>query len=535
MSVYVVDEFARVRPRDVPGSKRAAVLSAARNEYAPFQIIVRAGTGGLKRVNAVASPLVPKHGQAIPADRITLYREHYIEVRKLSPKSTGAPGWYPDALIPFVDPSTGEPPVRARFAAAPFDIAPDSNQPLWVDVLTPGDATPGEYIGTITISAEGIRALRVPIELTVWGFRLPKTPSMRTYFGDADVNPLLLSPPPRITAWSGMDEAAQRALTTAYAELMAAHRICSPIPPFLMPKVNADGSIDSQPTDAALQQWIERFHITGFPIWFLGMDGRGWKGDPLGADRQRNARYLDSMYTYLRAHHWDKMAYIYVADEPGSREAYNDVRARSKFVREVAPGLKVLCTKGPQVRNPTWGSLVGWVDIWVPLWPSFDEAAVKKRLSAGEEIWSYTALCQGRQETPFWELDFPLQNYRIPMWISWRFGITGLLYWSTTNWDPTRDVWTNPVTYEDQYNMEGSLLYPGVDAGVRGFITSIRLKQIREGLEDYEYLTILARRRGRAVTQGLVKKIARSWHDWDTDTRHLLEVRAEIARSILAE
>jgi hypothetical protein len=54
MSVYVMDEFARVRPRDAPGSKRVAVLSAARNEYAPFQIIGRAGTGGLKRVNAVA-------------------------------------------------------------------------------------------------------------------------------------------------------------------------------------------------------------------------------------------------------------------------------------------------------------------------------------------------------------------------------------------------------------------------------------------------------------------------------------------------
>ena len=138
MSVYVVDEFARVRPRDVPGFKRTAVLSAARNEYAPFQIIVRAGTGGLKGVNAVAGSLVSRRGHAIPPDRITLYREHYIEVRKLSPKSQGAPGWYPDALIPFLDPSTRKPPLGARFTAAPFDIAPDSNQPLWVDVLTPG-------------------------------------------------------------------------------------------------------------------------------------------------------------------------------------------------------------------------------------------------------------------------------------------------------------------------------------------------------------------------------------------------------------
>jgi hypothetical protein len=534
MSVYVVDEFARVRPSDVPDPKRAALLCAARNEYAPFQIIVRAGTNGLKRVHAAAGPLVPKRGRAIPADRITLYREHYIEVKKLSPKSKGSTGWYPDALIPFLDPRTHKPPLDARFTAAPFDIAPDSNQPLWVDVFTPRNATPGEYTGTITITATGVRPHRVPIKLTVWDFTLPETPSMRTHFGDADVNPLFRAP--QSTAWAGLEEAGQRASQTAYAELIAAHRICSPIPPFLMPRVNADGSIDPEPTDTALQQWIERFHITGFPLWFLSTDGRECQGDLVGADRERNSRYLRSMYTYLRAHHWDKMAYIYVADEPSSREAYNHVRTRSKFVREVVPGLKVLCTRGPQVRPPpSWGTLEGSVDIWVPLWPSFEEAAVKKCLSVGEEIWSYTALCQGRQDTPFWELDFPLLNYRIPMWISWRFGITGLLYWSTMNWTPTQDVWTNPVTYGDQYNMEGSLLYPGADAGVQGFITSIRLKQIREGLEDYEYFMILAQRRSRLAADDVVKKVARSWQDWDDDARHLVEARAEIARLILAK
>jgi hypothetical protein len=94
---------------------------------------------------------------------------------------------------------------------------------------------------------------------------------------------------------------------------------------------------------------------------------------------------------------------------------------------------------------------------------------VKKRLSAGEDIWSYTALCQGRQNTP---LDFHLLNYRIPMWINWGFGITGLLYWCTTNWASSLDVWTNPMPFEDQYNMEGALL----DAGVRGFIASIQLR-----------------------------------------------------------
>ena len=528
-SVYVVDEFARVRPKDAPGSKGVAYLNAARNEYAPFQIVVRAGSGGLKNVNAVASPLVAQAGRTIPADRITLYRENYIEVRKPSPRSRGATGWYPDALIPFLDPSTGKPPIHARFGAAPFDVAADSNQPLWIDVFTPRDAAPGNYTGAITISADGIAPHKVPIELTVWDFALPETPSMRTHFG-AD-SPPLLSRAPQTSGYG--DDADHRAAQTAYANLMAAHRLCSPIPHYLMPTVKPDGSIDPQPTHEALQDWIDRFHITGFPVRFLGKDGQGPLGDP-SEDRDRNTRYLRSMYSYLKANRWDKMAYVYVLDEPSSREAYDDVRSRSRFVRQVVPGLKVLCTMGPQVQKSPWGSLVGSVDIWVPLWPTFEETAVRRRLSAGDEIWSYTALCQGGDMTPCWELDFPLLNYRIPMWINWRLGATGLLYWSTTNWKHTQDVWTDPLTYHDQYNMEGSLMYPGIDAGVRGFISSMRLNEVREGLEDYEYLRILSQRRGRAVAEKMVRKIARSWHNWDTDTAHLMEARAEIASSIVA-
>jgi hypothetical protein len=480
--------------------------------------------------------LKPARGKAIPASRITLYREHYMEVNKLSPKSKGELGWYPDALIPFVDPGTGKPPSPARFAAAPFDVPANANQPLWVDVLVPKDATPGEYRGEITITAEGATPARVPVRLTVWNFTLPDTPSMRTHFGDADLNPLL-SRPPKIAAWQSLDERAQRNLQTDYAELIAAHRICPPVPPFLMPKINEDGIIDPKPTHAGLKQWIERFHITGLPVRFLGMDGRGWKGDPLGADRERNRRYISSLWAYLKANGWDKMAYLYVVDEPSTREAYAEVRARAEFVRETAPGLKVLCTEQPNPQDEVWGSLVGSVDIWVPIWPHFEEGPVKDRLAAGDEVWSYTALCQGRrgEDTPFWELDFPLLNYRMPAWTSWHYGLKGLLYWSTTSWLSTPDVWTDPLTYRKEYNMEGSLLYPGVDAGVRGLVSSVRLKQIRDGLEDYEYFKLLAERRGPAIAAEAVRRIARGWRDWDPDAGHLLRERARIAEMIVAK
>jgi hypothetical protein len=33
----------------------------------------------------------------------------------------------------------------------------------------------------------------------------------------------------------------------------------------------------------------------------------------------------------------------------------------------------------------------------------------------------------------------------------------------------------------------------------------------------------------------VVKKIARTWQDWDTEPLHLLEARAELAAAILAK
>jgi hypothetical protein len=173
ISVYVANEFERVRPGGAPGSTHTAVLGAARNEYAPFQIVVHAGESGLKRVNAAAGPLKAKRGETIPGSRITLYREHFIEVKKLSPKSKGELGWYPDALIPFVDPSTGKPPLQGRFSAAPFQIPSNSNQPLWVDVQVPKEAVPGDYEGAVTVSAQGEKPIKVPVHLTVWDFTLP--------------------------------------------------------------------------------------------------------------------------------------------------------------------------------------------------------------------------------------------------------------------------------------------------------------------------------------------------------------------------
>jgi hypothetical protein len=213
------------------------------------------------------------------------------------------------------------------------------------------------------------------------------------------------------------------------------------------------------------------------------------------------------------------------------------VRARAKLIHEAQPGIKVLCTEQPGPEKKGWGSLVGSVDIWVPLWTLWDDDSIADRERAGDEVWSYTALCQGRKgrDTPYWEIDFPLLDFRIPMWISWRYGATGLLYWSPVNWGVTPDMWTDPATYRvhhDTYNGEGALFYPGTAVGFDGPVVSTRLKQIREGFEDYEYLKMLADRGDAGFVNEVVGTIARSWTDWDQRSTTLYDARSKIARRL---
>jgi hypothetical protein len=525
MTVYATDGLSRIRPHDEPRDASSIAISAARNEYEPFQIVVHAGKDDLESVNARATALRARDGSTIGAANIVFYREQYVHVTQMSPRSMEGEGWYPDALLPFVNTSPVIKGARARFTGAPFDVDDNNNQPLWVDVYVPKGTRPGLYSGKITVTAANQKSAEIAVQLTVWNITLPDTPSLRSNFGKLGTD--------IATAHGVVMNSVEFAKPEwEYGAALAAHRISPIIPNMLYPKVHKDGTIDPARTDKRLKDWINTFHVTGFPLRLLG-------DDPAGKDRAKNVTHLRAMYAYLKANGWEKMAYEYIADEPNSAEAYEQVRRRAKLIHDAQPGIKVMAAEQPTPQDPGWGTLVGSVDIWVPLWVLWDDNVIAQREQAGDEVWSYTALCQGHKgkDTPYWEIDFPLLNFRIPMWISWRYRLSGILYWSPVWWGVTPDVWTNPGTYKvghDVFNGDGALLYPGTAAGIDGPIVSMRLKEIREGFEDYEYLKLLADRGDRAFVDQVVQKIARSWTDWDAHPQALYDARAAIAQRLTA-
>jgi hypothetical protein len=109
-------------------------------------------------------------------------------------------------------------------------------------------------------------------------------------------------------------------------------------------------------------------------------------------------------------------------------------------------------------------------------------------------------------------------------------------------WRGVEDPWTDPKTLdrragrkEPLYNGEGTLVYPGRAVGYEGIAPSLRLKALRDGIEDYEYLAILERAGLADAAQQVVMPLAGSWFQWETDAGAYETARAKLAEMIVRQ
>ncbi|MCI0626615.1 MAG: DUF4091 domain-containing protein [Acidobacteria bacterium] len=548
VKVWVEDPLTRVQPTTPAGSKKVVEIAAARNEVESFQVIVSSPGPKLEGVLASVSDLNDGAGHRISQTLIKLYRQEYVYLRNPSPYSNEPPGWWPDPLVPFFNPYDAKPVSAmrltreeengkvsyrlsgARFAGNGFTVWPGRNQPLWADVAVPADAAAGAYLGTFSIQLAETGAIEIPVKLRVWDFTLSDKLPLTTQFGSLE----------GVAARHGLSEGVPQALKIQerYAAALEEHRIAAPIPAALLPAIRANGSIDTKKTHEALKRYLAThqtgpFRIPTFPS--LEFQGKGKKA---------LVRYLQGFFAYLKTNGWEEGAYYFPVSEPNSKEAYDRVRACAQVVREAEPRIRLVCTEQPYSQDSSWGDLHGAVNVWCPLFTFFDPESAAKARERGEILWTYTALCQkappyhpefatvSGHPGMFWQIDFPLLNYRLPLWLNWRYQVEGLLYWSAVHWsNPERDVWTDPG-FRNRYNGEGYLLYPGTEAGIPGPVPSLRLKALRDGLEDYAYFSLLAGLGEGDFVEKETAKAANSWWKWEEDAERIYAVRSAIAKRI---
>lgn len=536
--VWTTTETRRVLRED-PAEKSTAVrLACARNEWRGFQVLVRSDVA-LRGIRIEPGDLIGPDGAVLASSQSRLFRQHQLHLIDPSYRNdTFRPGWYPDALIPAAHPVTGEPLPGARFVAMPFDLPAEQTQGFWVDLYVPLGAKPGEYRGTYQVrSAEG-QSAEIPVVLTVWDFELPQTPTMKTEFGSPAHN-LRAYYENRAEAGKAKKLVDEDAAYLQVSQLLSEHRFNATPKVGLTPQAQPDGTFRIPFEQIrSLRDFVDRFHVNAVATPHPNQAVK----DP-EAESQRLGAWLAA---------WDRAAaeldrpnvlfYTYLLDEPNDEQAYRYVQKWGRAIRQFKSTLKVLVVEQTLTQDTKWGDLNGAIDIWCPLFCLHDEATAAQRRGVGETVWTYTALCQGEKMSPWWQTDFLLLHYRVPSWIAWRYRMRGLLYWGSMSvWNIVDDPWTEPGTYDLRkrekgplYNGEGSLLYPGRDVGYEGVAPSLRLKALRDSIEDYEYLAILERLGQANEAEKIVLPLAESFFRWNSDPRAYDEARAKLAALIVA-
>lgn len=491
--VLVVSGMEQIRLGDWQLPQPLTMLGAAKNEYEGFQLLIRAPKGGLSNVHVEVQPFQNEEGETLPPP--TLYREHYVYAHAVerdyykrdtfvaSNVPQGA-GWYADALIPF---EALDEPV-ARFQAQPFEVASFQNQPIWVDVHVPEDAQTGTYTSQYTVSSDQ-GEITGEVRLEVWDFTLPESPSLGSSF----------------LVWKHNEK-------EVYIELLR-HK--------LMPD-----HVESEYQAELIEDWSLRLQRLGF-VGGASYQNCTMRLPPSLAEMAKAASEQDARLSL----------YIYPADEiTDCTNITPELRAWGEVAHSV--GVRNLIPMFPRA-DLYEGETRSAVDIWViyatQLMAEGALNTIREVQAKGDEVWSYTALA-AEPHAPQWALNYSAFDFRLLAgFINLRYDMTGLLYWRVDNWseDPWRtlQVTGNPSDYPAG---EGMLVYPGEAVGVRGVVPSIRLKWLREGVEDYEYGQLLKAIGKEDELEAIVGNVAKDWYHWTREMTLLEQSRQKLAEAIVS-
>lgn len=480
---------------------------AARNESEAIQVVV-AGSETLPDLRVSLDPFTGPDGAVLPADRVCVYRQEYINVTKPS-KNVGQIGWWPDALVPLRDRYFGE--LRGR---RPMIKNGGENESFWIEIDVPPDQISGTYHSAVRIEG-GSRTLTVlPLDFTVRKYALPAHSTLKTSFG-CDPSTLGASYP-------------------QYFQEAVRHRIALNGGFFTFM-----GSYDAKTDTCRINpSQAERFFENAMSGRNMP-DNRSFNsinvtGKPDVNTDQAWSAYWRSLEAYLASRNWLDRSFVYAWDEPRDRDITNVVN-KCRQIKAGASTLKTLVTTEcrPELR--------GLVDIWCPVINYFDradknggEALYRSRQKEGEDVWWYTSCMSSESKSlPSYFIDASAVSPRVVGWLSWRKGVQGVLYYHMAySWKNL--PWENQFAFDA--NGDGTLWYPGTPEYIGGTkatpVSSIRLKAIRDGFEDYEYLALLEKLGGKAEAERICGEVGSGPYTWRDDPAIMIKARAQLAEAI---
>ncbi len=503
LHVWQVNPLVKVFPETLPGAPETTVsVELGRNEFEPIQLALRGksaqqaaavsvSVSPLRNADGATLPIEINRVGFIPIDHPSAYYRSDLPAwcRQVPAGHAATDGWagrWPDPLLPN----------------APFDLADDETQPLWLTIHAPDDAVSGEYRATVTIRA-GDASISLPLIARVLPFTLPGETRLRAIF-DFRRGP---------GGWFGA-KGNSPAEFRKWLRFMADHRLgidrIEPEPQFHYE--NGKVSMDTRGFDEMAGYCFDELgmNVAYTPSVFYMF---GWAYPPkklFGLDpfTPEWTSALQQAYRlfseHVRAKGWhDKFVY-YISDEPHFDHDF------------VVQQMKKLCALLHEVDDEipiyssTWRHCPAWdqsLDLWgIGQYGCFPVDEMKRLQRAGRQMW-FTCDGQMATDTPY------LATERMLPYYCFKYGARGFEFWGLTWWtyNPYEIGWHRFIRQSDEGKNyywvrypdgDGYLAYPGGPLGLDEPVSTIRLEQVREGLEDSEAIHLLAQLAAKAQAAG---------------------------------
>ncbi len=517
-------------------STKTVKIGGVRGEHIPFQIIVTADQVNVFDVTLKKSALI-MGANSISSENVQLYYVHLIKVYTPS-GNHGKKGYWPDALVPLTRPFD----IRSGERGGPPELR---HQPIWTDIIIRPDQSPGTYNGTITVFSNQDKIGEVNIELTIWDVTMP---------AERHFPALMRIGPGDVARLHGLDEDSPEFKELYYKYLE--HSLNNRIDPRYLMSFGLEGRIENgnymlEWTDEGIENFfIEKgllmFQISAAPPNISRESGE----KPFSETYEDYVRqYISQVIAHAQNNGWyKKLAFLCPVDEPRNADEYEAVRRWAKLVKDVDPVVNFMVTEQPFPENPEWGSFVGLANYWIIhgnyLARDNHVQAIAERQQAGEKVIWYIS-CDQRYPQPNYFIDREAADSRMVSWLTWRYKLGGILYWTTTFWREVKDPWIDPVVWKlsecnDPLSGEGSLIYPGNlverytgQENVFGPVSSIRFELLREGFEELELLYLLKDSGGGSAADQIVDSICKGIRDFTRDPNAIDEAKEKIVQEIM--
>ncbi len=452
MLVAWAESTEKILPRDMPfkvSVSKSVSLSVARNEKESFQIAVTPSERGkLRGVSVTASDLRGKNGSVLSSSNINCEVVGYVQTMTAPPYQVPYIGWWPDPILNFL---------------GPVDVAFGDIQTFWIRVRVPKDQKPGMYKGSVTVSANGIKPVKLALSVRVRSFAMPDCSPLPTA-----ITFLVPEYKARIINDICGAENWNKKLKYDYADMLADYYI------------NSDSLYDRSAPDYEVLKYLhDKGRLVAFNYgYFTG-------------DVQANIEKFKPIYEKCKELGIIDQSYIYGYDESPKSE-FQALEDSVKAIKAAFPDVMTLTT----AYDPTFGagSVVKSMDAWCPLTPSFDPKQVAVARAQGKKVWWYICVAPLH---PFanWEIEFPAIEARLLMGaMTSKYKPDGFLYYSLTFWNANEPITSGPFTKWNPvawgtFHGDGSMICCGPGGSP---LPTIRLENYRDGLEDYAYSKILA-------------------------------------------